>query len=534
MLSTSNVAVQFGAKPLFEQVTVKFSDGNRYGLIGANGSGKSTLMKVLGRDLDASAGDVMLQAGMRLGKLNQNQFGYEEERVIDVVMSGHQELWSAMQERDRIYADPNATDDDYMKAAELESVFAEYGGYDAEARAASILTEAGIHESRHHGLMREVPPGLKLRVLLAQALFSKPDVLLLDEPTNNLDINSIRWLEGALNNYDATMVIISHDRHFLNQVCTHIADLDFQQFEIYPGNYDDFMLASVQARQRVEASNAKAKERISDLQEFVRRFSANASKARQATSRKRQLEKIKIEEIRPSSRQNPYIRFEQGKKLYRNAVSVEKLNFTYPGSTEKVLDNVSFNVEAGERIAIIGPNGVGKTTLMRCLAGELRPDAGRIVWVENAQPGYMPQDPQAEFEDKIDLFSWMSQYTGKADDDQIVRATLGRLLFSGDETKKSVKVLSGGEKGRMIYGKLILTKPNVLLMDEPTNHMDMETIESLQIGLEHFAGTLLFVSHDREFVGGLATRILELRPGGTLVDFRGNYDEYLKAQGIEA
>jgi ATPase subunit of ABC transporter with duplicated ATPase domains len=294
------------------------------------------------------------------------------------------------------------------------------------------------------------------------------------------------------------------------------------------------MLASVQARQRVEASNAKAKERISDLQEFVRRFSANASKARQATSRKKQLEKIKIEEIRPSSRQNPYIRFEQGKKLYRNAVTVEKLSFTYPGTTEKVLDSVSFNVEAGERIAIIGPNGVGKTTLMRCLAGELKPDGGRIVWVENAQPGYMPQDPQAEFEDKTDLFSWMSQFTGKADDDQIVRATLGRLLFSGDETKKSVKVLSGGEKGRMIYGKLILTKPNVLLMDEPTNHMDMETIESLQIGLEHFAGTLLFVSHDREFVGGLATRILELRPGGTLVDFRGTYDEYLKEQGIES
>jgi ATPase subunit of ABC transporter with duplicated ATPase domains len=533
MLSTSNVAVQFGAKPLFEQVTVKFSDGNRYGLIGANGSGKSTLMKVLGGDLDASAGDVMLQVGMRLGKLNQNQFGYEDERVLDVVMRGHTELWAAMQERDRIYADPKATDADYMKAAELEGVFAEYGGYDAEARAGSILTDAGIHESRHNGPMREVPPGLKLRVLLAQALFSNPDVLLLDEPTNNLDINSIRWLEGALNNYNATMVIISHDRHFLNQVCTHIADLDFQQLKIYPGNYDDFMLASVQARARVEAANAKAKDRISDLQEFVRRFSANASKARQATSRKRQLEKIKIEEIKPSSRQNPYIRFEQGKKLYRSAVTVEKLSFAYPGSAEKVLDNLSFNVEAGERIAIVGPNGVGKTTLMRCLAGELRPNSGRIVWVENAQAGYMPQDPQAEFEDKIDLFGWMSQYTGKADDDQIVRATLGRLLFSGEETKKSVKVLSGGEKGRMIYGKLILTKPNVLLMDEPTNHMDMETIESLQIGLEHYAGTLIFVSHDREFVGGLATRIIEMRPGGKIVDFRGTYDEYLKSQGVE-
>src|SRR6267142_909841 len=527
MLATSNVAIQFGAKPLFEQVTVKFADGNRYGLIGANGCGKSTLMKVLGRELEQSVGDVMLQQGLRLGKLNQNQFGYEEQRVIDVVMQGHVEMWQAMQERDRIYANAEATDDDYMKAAELEGKFAEYGGYTAEARAAAILLDAGIGEALHNGPMREVAPGLKLRVLLAQALFSKPDVLLLDEPTNNLDIHSIHWLERILNEYDATMIIISHDRHFLHQVCTHIADLDFQQLKVYPGNYDDFMLASTQARARVEAANAKAKDRISDLQEFVRRFSANASKARQATSRRKQLEKIKIEEIRPSSRQNPYIRFEQGKKLYRSAVSVEKISFTYPGSSEQVLKDVTINVEAGERIAIIGPNGAGKTTLMRLLAGELRPTAGRIVWVENAQPGYMPQDPQAEFDDKTDLFSWMSQYTGKADDDQIVRATLGRLLFSGEETKKSVKVLSGGEKGRMIYGKLILTRPNVLLMDEPTIHMDMETIESLQIGLEHYPGTLIFVSHDREFVGGLATLIIELKPGG-IMDFRGTYDEYLK------
>jgi ATPase subunit of ABC transporter with duplicated ATPase domains len=330
------------------------------------------------------------------------------------------------------------------------------------------------------------------------------------------------------------MIIISHDRHFLNQVCTHIADLDFQQLKIYPGNYDDFMLASVQARQRVEASNAKARDQISDLQEFVRRFSANASKARQATSRRKQLEKIKIEEIKPSSRQNPYIRFEQAKKLYRSAVTVEKLGFGYPDADVKVLRDISFTVEGGERIAIIGPNGIGKTTLMRCLAGELKPDKGRITWVENAEPGYMPQDPQAEFAEKTDLFHWMSAYTGKADDDQIVRATLGRLLFSGDQTKKSVKVLSGGEKGRMIYGKLMLTRPNVLLMDEPTNHMDMETIESLQIGLEKYPGTLIFVSHDREFVSGLATRIIEMKADGTIADYNGTYDEYLRTQGIAA
>jgi len=471
---------------------------------------------------------------MRLGKLNQNQFAYEDQRVLDVVMQGHAEMWHAMQERDRIYADPEASDEDYMKAAELEAKFAEYGGYTAEARAGSILIDAGIDESRHDGPMREVPPGLKLRVLLAQALFSRPDVLLLDEPTNNLDIHSIGWLERALNDYDATMVIISHDRHFLNQVCTHIADLDYQQLKIYPGSYDDFMLASVQARQRVESANAKAKAQISDLQEFVRRFSANASKARQATSRKRQIEKIKIEEVRPSSRQNPFIRFEQGKKLYRSTVTVENLAFRYPGTDKDVFSKLNFIIEAGQRVAIIGPNGIGKTTLMRCLAGELKPTAGRVTWVENAQPGYMPQDPQAEFESKVDLFSWMSMWTGKADDDQLVRATLGRLLFSGDETKKPVSVLSGGEKGRMMYGKLILTKPNVMLMDEPTNHMDMETIESLQIGLEKYAGTLIFVSHDREFVAGLATRMIELRPDGSVSDFTGSYDEYLDMQGLES
>ena len=531
MLSTVNLAIQFGAQPLFEAVSVKFTDGNRYGLIGANGCGKSTLMKILGGDLEPSAGEVILQPGLRLGKLSQNQFGYEDQRVIDVVMQGHAEMWAAMTERDRIYADPAATDDDYMRAAELEVRFAEYGGYDAEARAASILVDAGIGEALHTGPMREVPPGLKLRVLLAQALFSKPDVLLLDEPTNNLDIHSIQWLEGVLNESDSTMIIISHDRHFLNQVCTHIADLDYQQVKVYPGNYDDFMLASTQARARVEASNAKAQERIAELQEFVRRFSANASKARQATSRKRAIDKIKIEEIRPSSRQNPYIRFEQLKKLYRSAFNLDKLSFRYPGSEEWVLKDISTNIEAGDRVAVIGANGIGKTTLMHCIAGVLKPTSGSVNWVENAEPGYMPQDPQAEFTEKMDLLTWMSQWTGKADDELITRATLGRLLFSGDETKKSVKVLSGGEKNRMMYGKLLLQRPNVMLMDEPTNHMDMETIESLQIGLEKYPGTLVFVSHDREFVSGLANRIIEIQPGGGIIDHRGSYDEYLAERG---
>jgi ATPase subunit of ABC transporter with duplicated ATPase domains len=532
MLATSNISIQFGAKPLFEGVTVKFADGNRYGLIGANGCGKSTLIKILGGDLEPSSGDVMLQPGLRLGKLNQNQFGYEDERVIDVVMQGHTEMWAAMTERDRIYANAEATDEDFMRAAELEVRFAEYGGYDAEARAASILVDAGIGPDLHKGPMREVPPGLKLRVLLAQALFSNPDVLLLDEPTNNLDIHSIQWLEEVLNRSNSTMIIISHDRHFLNQVCTHMADLDFQQLKLYPGNYDDFMLASTQARARVEAANAKAQDRISDLQEFVRRFSANASKARQATSRRRAIEKIKIEEIRPSSRQNPYIRFEQLKKLHRSAVNVDRVSFKYPGSDTFVLKGVNFNVEAGDRLAIIGPNGSGKTTLMQVIASVLKPTSGEVKWVENAEPGYMPQDPQAEFEAKMTLLEWMSQWTGKADDDLIVRATLGRLLFTGDETKKSVKVLSGGEKGRMMYGKLLLQRPNVMLLDEPTNHMDMETIESLQIGLEKYPGTLVFVSHDREFVSGLANRVIEIQPDGSIIENRGTYDEFLQLQAM--
>ena len=534
MLSTANVSIQFGAKPLFENVNVKFADGNRYGLIGANGCGKSTLMKILGRDLEPSSGEVMLASGMRLGKLNQNQFAYEDERVLDVVMQGHVEMWQAMHERDAIYANPEATDDDYMKAAELEAKYAEYGGYDAEARAGSLLMGAGVEEKLHNGPMREVAPGWKLRVLLAQALFSKPDVLLLDEPTNNLDINSIRWLEDVLNAYDSTMVIISHDRHFLNQVCTHMADLDYGKLTVYPGNYDDYMLASTQARALVTAANAKAKDRIADLQDFVRRFSANKSKARQATSRAKMIEKIKVEDMKPSSRQNPYIRFDEEKKLYRLAVEIDAISYSYPGSDAKVIDKVGFNIEAAERVAIIGANGVGKTTLVRLLAGDLEPAKGRIKWAENAKVGYMPQDPQAEFADDIDLASWMSDWKAASDDDQIVRSTLGRLLFSGDDLKKTVKVLSGGEKNRMLYGKLMLSRSNVLLLDEPTNHMDMESIESLQIGLEKYPGTLIFVSHDREFVNGLATRIIEIKEDGKIIDFSGTYDEYLTSQGIAA
>jgi len=530
MLSTANITMQFGAKPLFENISVKFGDGNRYGLIGANGCGKSTFMKILGGDLDQSAGTVMLDPGERLGKLGQNQFAYEDMRVLDVVMMGHVEMWAAMTERDAIYANPEATDDDYMKAADLEAKFAEFDGYTAESRASELLLGAGIAISQHQGNMSGVAPGWKLRVLLAQALFSNPDILLLDEPTNNLDINTIRWLENVLNQRNSTMIIISHDRHFLNQVCTHMADMDYGTLKVYPGNYDEYMLASSQARAQQLSNNAKAKDKVAELQDFVRRFSANKSKARQATSRAKQIDKIKIEDIKPSSRQNPYVRFEGEKKLHRLAVELQHVS---KGYDHPLFKNVSMMIEAGERIAIIGANGVGKTTLIRCIAGAgLQPDSGLVKWAENANPGYMPQDPTEEFANGKVLTDWMGDWTQEGDDDQAVRSILGRLLFSGDEVKKSVKVLSGGEKGRMMYGKLMLGRHNVLLMDEPTNHMDMESIESLNIALDKYAGTLIFVSHDREFVSSLATRIIEIKEN-EFIDFRGTYEEYLSSQGIE-
>ncbi|MBS1187440.1 MAG: ybiT [Burkholderiaceae bacterium] len=525
--------MQFGAKPLFENISVKFGDGNRYGLIGANGCGKSTFMKILGGDLESSGGTVMLDQNERLGKLRQDQFAFEDMRVLDVVMMGHTEMWAAMSERDAIYANPDATDDDYMKAAELEAKFAEYDGYTAEARAGELLLGAGVDISLHNGPMSAVAPGWKLRVLLAQALFSDPHILLLDEPTNNLDIHTIRWLENLLNERNSTMIIISHDRHFLNQVCTHMADMDYGTLKIYPGNYDDYMLASAQAREQQQAANARAKERVAELQEFVSRFSANKSKARQATSRAKQIEKIKVEDLVPSSRANPFIRFDGGKKLHRLAVEVQGISKAYD---RPIFTNFSLAIEAGEKVAIIGANGAGKTTLLRSIgdaACGLHVDSGMVKWAENANVGYMAQDLSEEFEANLDLTDWMGRWTQEGDDDQAVRSILGRLLFSGDEVKKSVNVLSGGEKGRMLYGKLMLGRHNVMLLDEPTNHMDMETIESLNIALEKYAGTLIFVSHDREFVSSLATRILEVKPEG-IVDFRGSYDEYLASQGIDA
>jgi len=529
VISTANLTIQFGEKPLFENVSVKFGEGNRYGLIGANGCGKSTFMKILGGDLDATSGTYSIDVNERLGKLGQDQFAFENYSVVDTVIMGHDELWKIKEERDRIYSLPEMSEEEGMTVAELEVEFAELDGYTAEARAGELLFGLDIPLEQHTGPMSEVAPGWKLRVLLAQALFSDPDILLLDEPTNNLDINTIRWLENIINERSSTMIIISHDRHFLNSVCTHMADLDFGEIRIYPGTYDDYMLASTAVRERQQSDNAKKKAQIAELQAFVSRFSANASKAKQATSRAKQLDKIKLEDIKPSSRVNPFIRFEQEKKLYRLALEVKDLE---KGFEEKPLfSDLNMLVEVGERIAIIGPNGIGKTTLLRTLANDLEPDSGLVKLSENNNLGYFAQDHTHDFEEDMNLFDWMSQWKQDGDDEQAVRGILGRMLFSQTDIKKSVKVISGGEQGRMLFGKLMMLKPNILLMDEPTNHLDMESIESLNVALENYSGTLIFVSHDREFVSSLATRIIEMKSDG-LVNFAGTYEDYLRSQAV--
>ncbi len=524
LISTSGITMQFGDKPLFENISVRFGDHNRYGLIGANGCGKSTLMKILGGDLEPTAGHVNIGQHQRLGKLRQDHFAFEEHTVLDTVMMGYEKLWKIKQERDLIYAQPELSEEDGMRAGDLEGQFAELDGYSAEAGAGELLLSMDIPLACHDGLMKSIAPGQKLRVLLAQALFGNPDVILLDEPTNNLDINAIRWLENIINNRDCTMIIISHDRHFLNSVCTHMADLDYGELRIFPGNYDAYMVAATQAREKLLSENAKKKGQIAELQAFVSRFSANASKSAQATSRAKQIEKIQLDEVKPSSRVNPFIRFTQDKKLYRIALELKGLSKGFDG--KPLFEGFDLMIPVGERVAVIGANGIGKTTLLRCLANDLQPDAGVVKWSENVNLGYYAQDHSADFAEDDSLFDWMAQWKKEEHGEQEIRGNLGRMLFSRNDIEKTVQKLSGGEQGRMLFGKFMFQNPNVLLLDEPTNHMDMEFIESLNTALEHYPGTLIFVSHDREFVSSLATRIIELTPDG-IVDYHGSYEEYL-------
>jgi ATPase subunit of ABC transporter with duplicated ATPase domains len=527
MISTANVTMQFGEKPLFENISVKFQNGNRYGLIGANGCGKSTLMKIMTGELKPTHGSVMVGDGQRLGILSQDQFSFEKYRVVDAVIMGHKALWKIKEERDRIYALPEMSEEDGIKVAELEMEFAEMDGYSAESSASELLLGLDIPLEQHYGLMSEIAPGWKLRVLLAQALFSDPDVLLLDEPTNNLDINSIRWLEGILSARKSTMVIISHDRHFLNGVCTHMADLDYGALNVFPGSYDDFMIAATAIQERMRSDNAKKEEKIKDLKHFVSRFSANASKSKQATSRLKQLNKIELNDIKPSSRVSPYIIFNQSKELFRNILEVQNLSKSF--DDEKVFMDINLMIETGQRVAIIGQNGIGKTTLLRTLFGVIEPDGGKTKWSENANIGYYAQDHSEEFEKEMSVLEWMTQFKNEKDDIQMMRSVLGKMLFGKEDVKKSVKSLSGGEKGRMIFGRLMLQKPNILLMDEPTNHLDMESIEALNLALDNYKGTLIFVSHDREFVSSLSTKVIELKEDGAHY-YSGNYEDYLLTQ----
>jgi ATPase subunit of ABC transporter with duplicated ATPase domains len=527
VLSTANLTMQFAAKPLFENISAKFGDGNRYGLIGANGCGKSTLMKILSGELAPSSGNVSVTPGCRVGTLSQDQFAFEEYSVINTVIMGDAALWELKQERERIYGLPEMSEADGMRVAELESRYAEMDGYSAESRAGEILLHAGIEEDLHFGSMQQVAPGWKLRVLLAQALFADPDILLLDEPTNNLDIHTIGWLENVLNQRRSTMIIISHDRHFLNSVCTHMADIDYGELRIYPGNYEAYMAAATLAREQLQSSNAKKSAELADLQQFVDRFSANASKAKQASSRAKKMEKIKLDEVKASSRRSPFLGFQQERKLHRQALVLENLSHGFDGET--LFSGGDLILEAGARLAVIGENGSGKTTFLRCLKGQISADQGLVKWSENATLAYCPQDSTADFDTGLNLFDWMSQWRRPKHDDLQIRSTLGRLLFSADDYKKKARVCSGGEKNRLLFGRMMLSDANVLILDEPTNHLDMESIEALNQALAKYEGTVIFVSHDRKFVSSLATRIIEIKDR-EIVSFQGSYDEYLASQ----
>ena len=522
--------MQFGSEPLFENISAKFGHGNRYGLIGANGCGKSTFMKILSGELAATSGNFSVTPGMTIGTLSQDQFAFEEYSVIDAVIKGDTVLWDVKTERERIYSLPEMSEEEGMQVAELEVQFAEMDGYSAESRAGDILLKAGIEESLHFGPMSQVAPGWKLRVLLAQALFANPDILLLDEPTNNLDIHTISWLANELNQRKCTMIIISHDRHFLNSVCTHMADIDYGELKIFPGNYEDYVAAANLIQEQLHAENAKKSAEIEELQSFVNRFSANASKAKQASSRAKKLEKISLNEIKASSRVKPYITFEQHKKLHRQALVLEKVGHGFDGET--LFKDGNMILEAGARLAVIGENGVGKTTFLRCLIDQLNVDEGEIKWAENAAIAYCPQDSGAEFDEDITLFNWMSKWRTPKHDDLTVRGMLGRLLFTADDANKKVNVCSGGEKNRLLFGKMMMSETNVLILDEPTNHLDMESIEALNNALKKYPGTIIFVSHDREFVSSLATRILEIKDHN-MIDFQGTYNEYLSSTDSE-
>ncbi|VPD83385.1 ABC transporter ATPase [Streptococcus pneumoniae] len=532
MLTVSDVSLRFSDRKLFDDVNIKFTEGNTYGLIGANGAGKSTFLKILAGDIEPTTGHISLGPDERLSVLRQNHFDYEDERAIDVVIMGNEKLYSIMKEKDAIYMKEDFSDEDGVRAAELEGEFAELGGWEAESEASQLLQNLNIPEELHYQNMSELANGEKVKVLLAKALFGKPDVLLLDEPTNGLDIQSITWLEDFLIDFDNTVIVVSHDRHFLNKVCTHMADLDFGKIKLYVGNYDFWKESSELAAKLLADRNAKAEEKIKQLQEFVARFSANASKSRQATSRKKMLDKIELEEIVPSSRKYPFINFKAEREIGNDLLTVENLTVKIDGET--ILDNISFILRPDDKTALIGQNDIQTTALIRAIMGDIDYE-GTVKWGVTTSQSYLPKDNSADFAGGESILDWLRQFASKEEDDNtFLRGFLGRMLFSGDEVNKPVNVLSGGEKVRVMLSKLMLLKSNVLVLDDPTNHLDLESISSLNDGLKNFKESIIFASHDHEFIQTLANHIIVLSKNGVIDRIDETYDEFLENAEVQA
>ncbi|ODM27821.1 ABC-F family ATP-binding cassette domain-containing protein [Acetivibrio mesophilus] len=531
MISTNGISLRYGGRVLFENVNIKFTPGNCYGIIGANGSGKSTFLKILSGEIEANKGEVLITPGKRLAVLKQNHFEFDEYEVLKTVIMGHKRLCEVMDEKELLYSKPDFSEEDGIKISELEAEFAEMNGWEAESEAATLLNGLGIGEEFHNRKMEELDGNQKVRVLLAQALFGNPDILLMDEPTNHLDIESIRWLENFLYNFENTVIVVSHDRHFLNKVCTHIADIDFGKIQVYVGNYDFWYESSQLALQQAKDQNKKTEAKIKELQEFIQRFSANASKSKQATSRKRLLEKLTLEDIKPSSRRYPFVDFKPDREAGNDLLMVNGIAKEMDG--EKILDDISFMVNKGDKIAFVGPNGLAKTTLFKILMEEIKPDAGDFKWGVTTSQAYFPKDNSTYF-DGVDLtlVDWLRQFS-KDQTETFLRGWLGRMLFSGEEALKKASVLSGGEKVRCMLSKMMLSGANVLVLDEPTNHLDLESITALNNGLINYKGTILFASHDHQFVQTIANRIIEITPKG-IIDRQMTYDEYLDSEEITA
>ncbi|MDK7471935.1 ATP-binding cassette domain-containing protein [Bacillus paranthracis] len=531
MITVSNVSLRFADRKLFEDVNIKFTPGNCYGLIGANGAGKSTFLKILSGEIEPSTGDIHITPGERLAVLKQNHFEYEEFPVLETVIMGHTQLYKVMQEKNAIYMKEDFSDEDGMRAAELEGEFAELNGWEAESEAAILLKGLGIGEDLHDKKMSELTGAEKVKVLLAQALFGKPDILLLDEPTNHLDLKAIQWLENFLMNFENTVIVVSHDRHFLNKVCTHMADLDFGKIQLYVGNYDFWYESSQLALKLTQDANKKKEEKVKELQNFIARFSSNASKAKQATSRKKLLDKITLDDIKPSSRRYPFVGFTPEREVGNDLLTVEGLSKTIDG--EKVLDNVYFTLNKGDKVAFIGRNDIAMTTLFKILMGEMEPDSGSFKWGVTTSQSYFPRDNSKYFENSdYNLVEWLRQFSPQDESESFLRGFLGRMLFSGEEVKKNVSVLSGGEKVRCMLSKMMLSGANVITLDDPTNHLDLESITALNNGLIAFKGTILFTSHDHQFVQTIANRIIEVTPNG-VIDKEATYDEFLENEELQ-